>query len=193
MTEPVYGSGRARPEPTPPPVPPAEPAPPTPPSNTIPRVNPARLWAGGLGTAVVVALVILVGIMLVRGILGIPVLAPEGAGAYGTAATTTYAFAAAVVAVMVTALLHALLAFMPRPMQFFYWICVLLTAVAVLLPFTFDAEPSAQIATAALNLVAGICMMSILGSIGSSAVALAFKDSGEPPPVAYDQRGEPLR
>jgi hypothetical protein len=75
---------------------------------------------------------------------------------------------------------------MPRPMQFFYWICVLLTAVAVLLPFTFDAEPAAQIATAAINLVAGGCLMSILGSIGATSVPRAAT-------VVVDQRGEPLR
>lgn len=143
----------------------------------LPRINAGRLWAGGIGTAIVVALVIVVGVMLVRGVLQIPVLAAEGAGTYGSATTTTYAFAGAVITVAATALLHLLLLFMPRPMQFFYWICVLVTAVAVLLPFTFSAELDAQIATAAINLVAGVCLMSILGPVGGSA-------------VVYDSRGD---
>src|SRR5690606_2064603 len=64
-----------------------------------PKINLGRLWAGGLGTAVVVALVIVVAIMLVRGILNIAVLAPEGAGAYGTVSTTSYAIAGAAAAI----------------------------------------------------------------------------------------------
>lgn len=168
MSEPVYGTGRARP--TSPTrhaaVPQAAPGEP----RHVPRVNAGRLWAGGIGTAIVVALVIVVGVMLVRGILQIPVLAAEGEGAYGSVTTTTYAFAGAVITIAATVLLHLLLLFMPQPMQFFYWICALVTAVAVLLPFTFGAELDAQVATAAINLVAGVCLMSILGPVGSSAV-----------------------
>jgi len=179
MSEPVYGAGRARPaSPTQ-----RMPLPPTPaPPRRLPRISAGRLWAGGIGTAIVVALVIVVGVMLVRGVLQIPVLAAEGAGTYGSATTTTYAFAGAVIAIVATALLHLLLLFMPRPMQFFYWIAALLTAVAVLLPFTFSAQWEAQIATAAINLVAGVCLMSILGSIGSSSV-LPDENAGYYPPT----------
>lgn len=126
---------------------------------------------GGVGTAVVVALVVVVGILLVRGVFTIPVLAPEGEGAYGSANTTTYALAAAGLAIMATAILHLLLQFMPNPLTFFYWICVLITAVAVILPFTFSAGIEARLATAGINLVAGICLMTVLGSTGSTAVS----------------------
>ncbi|CAM3344195.1 DUF6069 family protein [Stackebrandtia soli] len=177
MTEPHYEPGRAQPTP---PMDPTDPttqipygAPPPPHRDRRPRVAAGRLWAGGFGTAVVVALVIVVGILLVRGVLGIPVLAAEGEGIYGTATTTQYALAGAAVALAATALLHLLLLIMPRPMQFFYWICVLVTAVAVLLPFTFGAALDAQIATAGINLVAGLCLTSILGSIGSTSARAA--------------------
>lgn len=172
MSDPSYRYGQASPrQPVDPTqrMPPAEPEPAREP-RPKPRVNAGRLWAGGIGAAVVVALVVLVGILLVRGVLKIPVLAPKGEGAYGTASTTTYALTAAALALVATALLHALLLAMPRPMSFFYWICALVTAVAVLLPFTLVAELDAQIATAGINLVAGICLMSVLGSIGGSAV-----------------------
>ncbi|HIW63172.1 MAG TPA: hypothetical protein H9881_11990 [Candidatus Stackebrandtia excrementipullorum] len=168
MSEPVYGAGRARPTPPTQRIPSQDFEQPSP-RRTV-NVNGGRLWAGGVGTAIVVALVIVVGVMLVRGIFQIPVLAAEGAGAYGTATTTTYALAGAVITIAATALLHLFLLFMPRPMQFFYWICVLVTAVAVLLPFTFAAELDAQVATAAINLVAGAALMSILGPVGGSAV-----------------------
>ncbi len=178
MSDPTYGSGRARPEmpssstrrmPSQDPYyqepPQREPERP----ETL-RVSAGRLWAGGVGAAVVVALVLVVGIMLVRGILNIPVLSPEGEGTYGSASTTTFAVAGAIIALLATGLLHGLLLFMPKPVQFFYWICGLITAVAVLLPFTFGAEMSAQIATAAIDLVAGIALMAVLGSIGTSAL-----------------------
>lgn len=135
-----------------------------------PKVNLGRLWAGGLGTAVVVALVIVVAIMLVRGILNIAVLSPEGAGAYGTVSTTSYAIAGAAAAIAATGLLNLLLALMPNPLQFYYWITGLVTALAVLLPFTLVAGLDAKIATAAINLIAGLCIITLLGSIGAGAI-----------------------
>lgn len=135
-----------------------------------PKINLGRLWAGGLGTAVVVALVIVVAIMLVRGILNIAVLSPEGAGAYGTVSTTSYAIAGAAAAIAATGLLNLLLALMPNPLQFFYWITGLVTALAVLLPFTLVAGLDAKIATAVINLIAGLCIITLLGSIGAGAI-----------------------
>jgi drug/metabolite transporter (DMT)-like permease len=102
-------------------------------------------------------------------VLGIALLAPEEAGAYGTASTTTYAFAAFGIAILATGLLHLLLLLMPRPISFFNWIMMLATAVAVLLPFTLAAELDSQIATAAINLVIGLCIISLLNSVAASA------------------------
>ena len=50
-------------------------------------VNAGRLWAGGVATAVVAALVVVAGVFIARGILGIPVLAPAAAGSLGSATT----------------------------------------------------------------------------------------------------------
>ncbi|GAB3222883.1 hypothetical protein GCM10027447_10080 [Glycomyces halotolerans] len=138
-------------------------------SGRRPSVEAGKLWAGGLGTAVVAALVALVAILLVRGVLGIHILSPSEAGAYGDASTTTYAFGAFGIAILATALLHLMLLTMPRPMSFFSWIMVLAIAVGVLIPFTVGAELESQIATAAINLVIGICIASLLNSVGSIA------------------------
>jgi hypothetical protein len=134
-----------------------------------PTVYFAKLWAGGLGTAVVAALVALVGILLVRGVFGIHILAPSEEGAYGGTLTTTYAFGAFAVAILATALLHLLLTLMPRPMAFFTWIMLLVTAVGVLIPFTVSAEFESQFATAAINLVIGLCILSLLNSVAGIA------------------------
>ncbi|WP_051165024.1 DUF6069 family protein [Nocardia testacea] len=135
-----------------------------------PKINVGRLWAGGVGTAIVVALVIVVLIMLVRGILNIAVLSPEGEGAYGTVSTTSYAVAGGAAAIAATGLLNLLLALMPSPMQFFYWITGLVTALAALVPFTLVAGVDAKIATAVINLIAGLCIISLLGGVGSGAI-----------------------
>lgn len=134
-----------------------------------PKVNIGKLWAGGIGTAVVAALLVVVAIMLVRGVLGIAILAPEGAGAYGTVSTTSYALAAAGAALLATALLMVLLLAMPSPLTFFTWICLLVTAVAVILPFTLVADMDAKIATAVINLLVGLCITTMLSSVGSAA------------------------
>ncbi|MFJ4657705.1 DUF6069 family protein [Nocardia sp. NPDC088792] len=136
----------------------------------LPRIHSGRLWAGGIGTAVVMALLILVAILLVRGVFGIPVLAPEHEGVYGTANTTTYALGAAGITLLATGILHGLLEFMPTPLTFFYWITSLATAAAVILPFTVSAAQDEQIATAVINLVAGVCLMSVLGTVAAGSV-----------------------
>ncbi|GAB3650591.1 DUF6069 family protein [Glycomyces tarimensis] len=129
----------------------------------------SKLWAGGFGTAVVAALVALVGILLVRGVLGIHILSPDDAGAYGDASTTTYALGSFAIAILATGLLHLMLLLMPRPMSFFNWIMILAVVVAVLIPFTIAAELESQIATGAINLVIGICIMSLLNSVAGIA------------------------
>ncbi|MEV0058524.1 DUF6069 family protein [Nocardia sp. NPDC050718] len=158
MTDPRYNYGPANPQ-----YPQGQEQPPE------PKINIGKLWAGGIGTAVVAALLAVVAIMLVRGVLGIAILAPEGAGAYGTVSTTSYAVAAAGAALLATALLMVLLLAMPSPLTFFTWICLLVTAVAVILPFTLVADMDAKIATAAINLVLGLCITTMLDSVGSAA------------------------
>ncbi|WP_405136958.1 DUF6069 family protein [Nocardia sp. NBC_01388] len=129
-----------------------------------------KLWAGGVGAAIVVALVIVVGVLLVRGVFGFALLAPEGNGTYGNASTTGYALGGAAVALLSTALLTLLLLFMPNPMTLFYWIVALVTAVAVIVPFTLTADQTSEIATACINLVAGSALIAVLGSAARASI-----------------------
>ncbi|GHC77396.1 hypothetical protein GCM10007079_14550 [Nocardiopsis terrae] len=133
-------------------------------------VNVTRLWSGGLATAVVAALVIFAGTLVVRGIFGIPVLAPEDAGYLGDAGTVGYALLAGVVALLATALLHLLLLSAPRAISFFGWIVGLATAIAAVTPFTQGAEISSQIATGLINLVCGVAIASLLRGVGRTAI-----------------------
>lgn len=151
------------------------------PHSERPSIDAAKLWAGGFGTAVVAALVALVGILLVRGVFGIHILSPSDAGAYGDATTTTYAFGAFAVAILATGVVHMLLLLMPRPMSFFIWIMLLVIAVGVLIPFTVVAELESQIATAGLNFLIGICVLSLLNSVAG----IATRERSQPGAGAY--------
>jgi hypothetical protein len=133
-------------------------------------IDPARLWAGGLATAVVAALTAVVGILIARGVLDIPVLAPKGAGVWGNANTTTYALSSAGAALVATALLHLLAVTTPRFGRFFTWIMLLATAIATALPLGLDVDTASRVATAVINLVIGIAVMSILNGVARSAV-----------------------
>lgn len=133
-------------------------------------VNVSRLWSGGLATAVVAALVIFAGTLVVRGVFGIPVLAPEDAGYLGDAGTVGYALMAGLVALIATALLHMLLLSAPRALSFFGWIIGLATAIAAFTPFTQGAELSSQVFTGLVNLICGIAIASLLRGVGRSAI-----------------------
>jgi hypothetical protein len=133
------------------------------------RLDPARLWSGGVATAVVAALVAVVGILLARGVLGVPVLAPKGEGVWGNANTMTYALVSGAVALAATGLMQLLSVTTPRYQTFFTWIMVLLTAVAVLVPLSLPVEWEHKFATAATNLVIGIAITSILNGVARSA------------------------
>ena len=134
-------------------------------------VNGGRLWAGGVMVAVVAALLAVVGLVLARGIADVPVLVQKD-GQLVNAETWWYAAAAAAGALIATGLLHILLLWAPKPYLFFGWVLGLATAIAALVPYTFEAEVAAKVATSLINLAIGVCITSILLSVGRSAAEL---------------------
>src|SRR4029453_2821592 len=133
-------------------------------------VDAGRLWTGGLATALIAALVAVVGVLIARGLFDVPVLAPEREGALGDSTTARLAILAAVAALVATGLMHLLLLSTPRPFRFFSWIVSLLTLVAVLAPFMTDATLATQVATAAIALVIGIAIGSLISGASRSAI-----------------------
>jgi hypothetical protein len=133
------------------------------------QVDAGRLWTGGLATALVAALVALVGVLIARGLFDVPVLAPTDEGALGDASTARLAVLAAVAALLATGLMHLLLVSTPQPWRFFSWIVGLLILVAVLVPFTTDAELDTKVATAAISLVIGLAIGSLVPAVARSA------------------------
>jgi Family of unknown function (DUF6069) len=150
-------------------------------ADTTPQVNAGRLWAGGLATAVVAALVALVGILLARGVFDVAVLAPKGEGAWGDADTWTYALLAGLAALLATGLMHLLILFAPRPIRFFRWILTLATLAAVIAPIAVNRS-GPGIATALINLALGITVGTLVSGVARSATSPGPRWGTHPPP-----------
>jgi hypothetical protein len=137
---------------------------------TTRRVVDARtLWSGGIATAVVAALIALVGILVSRWLFNVPILSPRRDGAWGNASTVGYVLAAAAIAVVATALMYLLLISTPYPRVFFGWIIGLATVIAVVFPFSTTAPISQKIATGLVNLVLGIAIGTLIGEVSTRA------------------------
>jgi len=134
-----------------------------------PPVDAGRLWAGGLATAAVAALITVVGVLVARGLLGVSLLAPKGEGVWGDASTGWYAFGAAVAALLATGVMHLLLLVTPRPLRFFGWLVSLATAAATVAPFVTSASLAARTVTACLNLVLGVAIGSLVAGTARGA------------------------
>jgi hypothetical protein len=136
------------------------------------RVRPdaAQFWAGAVATAVVAALIALVGILICRWTLHIPILAPAGEGAWGNAHTGEYVLLAALVAIIAGGLLYLLMLGTPQPRLFFNWIMGLATVAAVVYPFSTSAPLAQKGATALVDLVLGLAITSLLAAVAARAV-----------------------
>ncbi|HEY7142915.1 MAG TPA: DUF6069 family protein [Streptosporangiaceae bacterium] len=143
-----------------------------------PRVESGQLWPGGLATAVVAALIALVGVLICRWLFNIPILAPRKDGAYGDVHTTGFVIAAAVAALVATGIVHLLLLSTPRPLTFFNWIVGLVTLVLVVFPFSTSAPLPEKVATAAVDLVLGIAIASLINGVAARSVRRRPGDRG---------------
>ncbi|HUC27812.1 MAG TPA: DUF6069 family protein [Streptosporangiaceae bacterium] len=144
--------------------------PPIRPRPSRPQVDAGKLWPGGIATAVVAALVALVGVLVCRWLFGIPLLAPKSDGAYGDVHTTDLVLIAAAAALVATGLVHLLLLSTPRPLTFFAWIIGLATVLAVLVPFSTAAPLTAKVATSAVDLVLGVAIGSLISGVAARSV-----------------------
>ena len=133
-------------------------------------VNADRLWAGGVATAVVAALIAIVGILIARGIFDIAVLAPKKSGTWGNANTATYALVAFGAGLLATAIIHVLLLTTPSPFTFFGWILGLCTLAAAVAPFAAGGDLAPKLTTAAINAVIGIAIWSLTASVARWSV-----------------------
>jgi hypothetical protein len=110
------------------------------------RIDEATYCTGIALTAVVAVLTAVLGMIISRGILQIPVL---------ESGVLAYVLGVAGIALGAGALFFAMLHFAPRPSNFYAALAVLGIALAVAVPFTILAALSVQAALAITNLAVG--------------------------------------
>jgi len=138
-------------------------APQTPRTPTRLTVETGRFWAGVAATALVAALVGVVGVIVLEQILRIDLVFrdPFGSGS----AMGAYILGGVLVAVAAGALLQLLVLTTPRPRAFFGWIVGLATVVATLLPLTWTDDLGSAVASGVVNLLIGIAVWSLLTGV----------------------------
>jgi uncharacterized protein DUF6069 len=165
-------------------------------SGHTPRVDAVRLWAGGVAAAFVAAGIVVVGLLVAR-VLNVHVLINTGGGALLDVNTAWYAIGAAAATLVATALMYLLLLSAPRPELLFTAIMGIVTALAVLLPFTASATLESQVTVAAINLAVGITVIALLSGFGQSVIERPPPAPGagqQPPPRPYaDPNRDPYR
>ena len=149
---------------------------------TVRKIDAKALWSGGVATAIVAALIALVGILVCRWLFNIPILSPRKEGAWGNASTAGYTLAAAACALAATALMYLLLLSTPRPRTFFAWIIGLATLVAVVYPFSTTAPMSQKLATGAVNLILGVAIGTLVYQVSLRAGRRVVRYRSAPPP-----------
>ena len=131
------------------------------------EVSARRLWAGGGATAVVAAGIGVVGVLLVRGLLGIPILSAKGQ--LVDQAMAIVPITAGVAALAATALLHLLLLTTPRPTAFFNTLCAIVITILVLQVFLVGDTMKEEVATSMLYVVIGVGIISLLSGVARTA------------------------
>jgi hypothetical protein len=137
---------------------------------TRPRPRASTLWAGGCAAAIVAAGVAIVGFLIVRGLLDLPVLGIHQGGEVFKPSMLAYALAAAVGALVATGLMHLLLLTTPRPRLFFGWIMALAIVVSVIVPLGLEQPWAARLATAGINVAIGLAIASLVSVSATSAM-----------------------
>ena len=132
-----------------------------------PQVDAARLWTGGLATAVVAALIGLVGVLVVQ---AVEHTVPHTGTLFAAGpATALLCVGAAIAALVATGLAHLLLVSTPRPLAYLGWIVGLATAAAAVLPLTAGLPLAAALAEGVLHLVIGLAIGSLVAGAAMAA------------------------
>ena len=151
------------------------------PGRTPPAVDAGRLWAGGAATALVAGLVAMVGVLIGEGVFDLAMVEPPLLPV-GDSFAVRYAVTAALLALVATAVAHLLAVSTPRPRAFFSWLVGLATLAGVVLPFALDGTLGGRVATALVNLVIGLCVLSLLSSVLARTV---HRRGPEYPPARF--------
>ncbi|WP_029290115.1 DUF6069 family protein [Cellulomonas sp. HZM] len=126
-------------------------------------LNAGQYWGGVVATAVVAALVGVVGVVVFEKILDVDLVVQDP---FGTDSHLgAYVVGGVAAALLAGGLLHLLVVSTPRPRAFFGWIVGLATLVVALLPLTWTDDTTRALCSGLVNLVMGIAIWSLLASV----------------------------
>ncbi len=141
---------------------------PPPQSRVVLRAGP--FWGGALATALVAALVGVVGVLVLQSILDVDLVVHDPAGVDDD--YLAYALGGFVAALAAAALLHLLVVSTPRPRAFFGWIMALAIVVVALLPLTWTDDVTSALCTGLVNLLVGVAIWSLLAGVLTRTTAV---------------------
>ena len=142
-----------------------------------------RFVAGALATALVAALIGLVGVVVIEGIFDQTMVPPPdlfGTGSHAAA----FAIDGAIFAILAAAVLALLVVSTPRPKRFFGWLMVLATALVTVLPFAWTSHLDRAVLAAVVNLIIGIATWSLLAGVATRTIRPARRAAVAQPPAA---------
>jgi Family of unknown function (DUF6069) len=131
-------------------------------------IDQTRFWVGALLTAMMAALGGIIGLVVTKGIVHVPVLFLGGSGLVPVHAAV-YGLASALIALAAAGLYDGMLHVAPRPTVYYCWLIGLLTLLAGLLPFTTTAVLASQVALAAMNVLVGLIILVMVPLAAESA------------------------
>ena len=152
-----------------------------------------RYVAGALATALVAALIGLVGVVVIEGIFDQDMVPPPDLFNTGSH-TAAFAIDGAIFAILAAAVLALLVVSTPRPKRFFGWLMVLATALVTVLPFAWTSHLDRAVLAAVVNLVIGVATWSLLAGVATRTIRPAAQAArpaagGPGTPPSYPPRG----
>ncbi|MBD5787762.1 hypothetical protein IF650_16485 [Cellulosimicrobium terreum] len=149
-----------------------EPQRPVSPADPRLAVEAGRFWAGAAATAVVAALIGLIGVIVFERIFAIELVPPPDIFGIDSR-QAAWAIDGAILALLAAALLHGLILSTPRPRAFFGWIMALLIVVIAVLPFAWSTDTQAAALSGLINLLIGIAVWSLLAGVAGRTIVRA--------------------
>lgn len=134
-----------------------------PPQPSGPTIDNGRYWAGVVATAMVAALVGVVGVIILDQIFEIDLIVKDVFGTDSVGAA--YVVGGVLAAVVAGALLQLLVLSTPKPRAFFGWLMFLGIVVAAVIPFTWTDSTESAAWSGFVNLLVGIAIWSLLTGV----------------------------
>jgi hypothetical protein len=142
------------------------------------HVDRGRLWAGGLASAMVLVLLVVVMAWVVRDVLDLGLLPPLVVDGALDDDVQTDIVATFVATLLATLVLDLLMVTTPTPLRLFHWLMALAIVVVTLVPLTRGGVTESSVARAIGGAVVGLAISSLLTGVARRSLR----------PTTYDPR-----